>query len=227
VGKLKNNQKGFSAVEAVLILVIIVLIGVVGYMVYKNHNNKTTTASVATSTTKKTTTSIKTVADPYSGWKTYCDSATKECFEYPPTWTLNTGASTNTEVIGPSKAVSVEYSNPSSDFGGPQTFHTISLAALAKSDSTLNVIGGYYTATNMPEYALIGSSLIQKNSLSVGQTSDNVGYLDYSSNGGSASLTASLYGSTTAPTPPSPVDSWFSSADAKTALLILQSFYKQ
>lgn len=55
MGKLKDNQKGFGAVEAVLVLVIVILIGVVGYMVYRNHH-KTTTASVATTSSKSTNT---------------------------------------------------------------------------------------------------------------------------------------------------------------------------
>lgn len=41
--KFKNNQSGFSTVEAVLVLVIVLLIGVVGFMVYTNHNKITTT----------------------------------------------------------------------------------------------------------------------------------------------------------------------------------------
>jgi cytoskeletal protein RodZ len=40
VGRIRNNQDGFSAVEAVLILVIIGLIGFVGWYVY-NSKNKT------------------------------------------------------------------------------------------------------------------------------------------------------------------------------------------
>ncbi|HET8991571.1 MAG TPA: hypothetical protein VFN31_00865 [Candidatus Saccharimonadales bacterium] len=75
MGKLKNNQKGFSAVEATLILVIVILIGIVGYMVYKNHHN-TTKASVSSAP-----------ANPYAGWKTYTDSSGVFTFKYPADWT--------------------------------------------------------------------------------------------------------------------------------------------
>jgi Tfp pilus assembly protein PilE len=220
MGEIRKNEAGFSPVEVIIVLIIVALIGVVGWFVYKSQHK----AAVAT-----TSTATKAVpANPYVGWKTYCDSTTKDCFKYPNTWTLNTGTSINTAVVGPSKAVSVEYSNPSSaNVGGPQTFHTTSLTPLATANSTLKVIGGYYPATNVPEYALMDSSLIQSYSLLVGKTSENVGYLDYKSKGGTASLTASLHGADSAPSSPSPVDSWFSSTDAKTALMILQSFYAQ
>jgi hypothetical protein len=54
VKKLKSNEKGFGAVEALLIVVIVVLIGVVGWVVYKNHNNKSTPVSSTTSVKTKT-----------------------------------------------------------------------------------------------------------------------------------------------------------------------------
>jgi hypothetical protein len=64
VGKLRNNQKGFGAVEGVLIVAVVVLLGVVGYMVYKNHNktpaNNSKNISANTPTTSKTPSSTAT-----------------------------------------------------------------------------------------------------------------------------------------------------------------------
>ena len=45
MGELKNNQKGFSAVELILVCVALVLIGAVGWMVYKGHHKTTATKS--------------------------------------------------------------------------------------------------------------------------------------------------------------------------------------
>ena len=59
MGKLHNNEKGFGAVEGLLIIAVVVLIGVVGYMVYKNQH-KTKTASVTTTTATKVTAPTKT-----------------------------------------------------------------------------------------------------------------------------------------------------------------------
>jgi prepilin-type N-terminal cleavage/methylation domain-containing protein len=89
VGKLRSDQKGFSAVEILLVLVIVGLIGVVGYMVYRNHNK--TTDNTATSTTKSSTSAQtkNTPTDPYAGWQTYSDSHVS--FKYPSGWQAGTG----------------------------------------------------------------------------------------------------------------------------------------
>ena len=88
MGKLRNNQSGFGAVEGILVLVIVVLIGVVGFMVYKNHN-KTKPTPVASTTTTKPTASTQaktpTAPDPYTGWQTY--TGTDVNFKYPADWT--------------------------------------------------------------------------------------------------------------------------------------------
>jgi len=73
---MRNNQKGFSAVETILALTVIILIAVVGWLVYKvDHktSGKTSSSSVTTTTT-----------NPYAGWKTYSDS--NFSFRYPTTW---------------------------------------------------------------------------------------------------------------------------------------------
>lgn len=46
--KLKNNQKGFSALEGLLIVIILVIIGTVGWIIYKN-NHKTVSVAPKTS----------------------------------------------------------------------------------------------------------------------------------------------------------------------------------
>lgn len=44
MGKLRNNEKGFGAVEGLLIVAVVVLIGVVGYMVTKTITRPLQTA---------------------------------------------------------------------------------------------------------------------------------------------------------------------------------------
>ena len=99
--KLSKNQKGFTAVETVLVIAILVLIGVVGWLVYKNHHKTTTSTtysstaktSTSSSTTKTTTptTTTKPPANPYAGWKTYTTSDSTS-FKYPTNWTLTTSS---------------------------------------------------------------------------------------------------------------------------------------
>ena len=66
--KLKNNEKGFGTVEAILLVVIVILIGAVGYLVYKNHHNVTTKVVTVTKTVtspSKATSNNKTPAQQY------------------------------------------------------------------------------------------------------------------------------------------------------------------
>lgn len=59
MGKVRNNQLGFSAVEVVLVLAIVGLIGVVGFLVYNNqHKTPSSTTSTASTTPTQTKTSI-------------------------------------------------------------------------------------------------------------------------------------------------------------------------
>jgi hypothetical protein len=79
---MKKNQKGFGAVEGLLILVIVGLIGFVGWYVWhsKNNANKAlTNAGVSSSATITKT-------NPYAGWKQYCSNQEKSCFKYPLRW---------------------------------------------------------------------------------------------------------------------------------------------
>jgi hypothetical protein len=71
VGKLKNNQTGFSAVEAFLILIIIAIVGGTGWYVWhaKQTADKSLSSSAITSPTfeKKTATTVP----PQASSKTY------------------------------------------------------------------------------------------------------------------------------------------------------------
>lgn len=85
MGSFKKNEKGFGAVEAVLIIVIIVLIGAVGYLVYKNHHK--TPAKVVT-VTKTVTAAPKSTTTTTSTTKTYTDPSSTYSLVYPNTWTV-------------------------------------------------------------------------------------------------------------------------------------------
>jgi hypothetical protein len=98
VGKLKSDQKGFSAVEGLLVVLILVVIGAVGYMVY--HNNHKTKASVSTTASTKPASTAKTTTppDPYAGWQSYSDSHVS--FKYPSGWQIGNGDKYATVGIG-------------------------------------------------------------------------------------------------------------------------------
>ena len=78
MNKLRRNQSGFGAIEALLIIIIIVFVGVVGYMVYKNHNKST--ASSANTVKVVTTTQIPT------DWQKFTSKDGSVSFIYPKSW---------------------------------------------------------------------------------------------------------------------------------------------
>lgn len=89
--KLKQNEKGFSAVELILVFVVIVLMGVVGWMVYKNHHKQAVKVITVTKTVVAPYKSISTTVNPYSGWKTYNLATLGISFQYPSSWVVSEG----------------------------------------------------------------------------------------------------------------------------------------
>lgn len=92
---MKTNQKGFSAVETVLVLVIVALIGVVGFMVYKDHH-KTATLTAKSSASKSTKSSAKATTPAAQPITSYTDcikakNTTTNIKAYPPTCTTSKG----------------------------------------------------------------------------------------------------------------------------------------
>lgn len=76
---MKSNQKGFSAVELLLILVFIGVIGSVGWYVWQSKNNSTSQITSNTNTDEKP-------KDPYEGWRTYESKLSGITFRYPSDW---------------------------------------------------------------------------------------------------------------------------------------------
>jgi len=81
---MKLNQKGFSALELILIVAVVVLIGVVGWLIYNDQSK--TKATNQQNTTNQNSTKTTTDNDPYEGWKTYSDSSV--ALRYPVGWTV-------------------------------------------------------------------------------------------------------------------------------------------
>ena len=237
MGNIRKNETGFSAVEVVLVLVIVSLIGVVGFMVYKNHNKKTATNSVATTTTTKPTTTTQTktttpVPDPYAGWKTNCDTATNGCFRYSSDWD-NLIRGTDVTALGGNKSetLTLEYNEPTDANGGLGDFLTKSVDPVMISGSSYQLVGGFYTVSNVPGYYLIDSSLGQQLGLKADATSkitNNDLYFTFASKKATFVVhynTAASSGAATIPA--STANAWFTSTDGQTALKTVQSFYKQ
>lgn len=85
-----KNQKGFSGIEALLIIVIIGLIGGVGWYVWnaKKESDKSLNQASQTDITaaakKKETTKVE--EDPTKGWKSYSSADGQYSLKYPNNW---------------------------------------------------------------------------------------------------------------------------------------------
>jgi cytoskeletal protein RodZ len=116
MGKLKNDQNGFSAVEAVLIIVIAGMIGFVGWYVYramKNTNNAYSSSladSTGSSAKFKHKSSKKGAAnaDPTANWTTVKSPDASFTFKLPQSWVSLTceksGGSASTVYIASSQS---------------------------------------------------------------------------------------------------------------------------
>ena len=234
MGKLKLNQKGFGAVEILLLILVIAVIGFGGYWVYSRNktssNNSPTTATNTTpSTTNSPTSNTKTI-DPYSGWKTYCDASTGSCFRYPSDWgVLSPLDAQGIKAFGQNKAgtISLEYAEPVKGDASLGNFLTKSVDALTTASSSYKVVGGYYITGNIPGYNLVDSSLVSHLSLSAGKTSDVSNNDLYFTNSSNKATLEVHYNNTSGSSSigTTQANSWFGSADGKTALLIVQSYY--
>ncbi len=119
--KLNKNQKGFSAVEFIMVFVIIVLIGAVGYFVYKNHHQPVKVVTITKSTQAKPTNTATTI-NPYAGWKTYTLPVEKLSFMYPSDWTLSSNPPSSTQddaLLTSSDGFSIDITDGQGNGGDP------------------------------------------------------------------------------------------------------------
>ena len=199
MGRLKNNQQGFSAVEVVLVVIIIALIGTVGWLVYKNHHKSTTastasTTTVPTTSTKSTTTTTQPV-NPYAGWQSFCSSYGGLCLKYPSNWTLKTtseAASTtiNTQeadITSPSGNVTVEYQPYCTQLSAPPagtwTDNVLSVTSPTSTSDfkVVKAVSSYQgsSSSNISESLyLTSNSVIQQYGITVGSHTNTTGDTD-------------------------------------------------
>lgn len=105
--KLSKNQRGFGAIEAILILVIVILLCFTGWFVYK-HNHKSSNQAVinapaksVTDSSSKSTTTAKQSANLYDGWKSYTTKYDKLTLKYPSNWQLVDKSNTDDTDVTP------------------------------------------------------------------------------------------------------------------------------
>lgn len=82
---IKADQKGFSVIEALLILVAIGILGFTGWFVY--HTRQTADKDLSSNNSTDPTYK-KALADPYKDWKSASLKYEKMSFKYPSTWQI-------------------------------------------------------------------------------------------------------------------------------------------
>jgi hypothetical protein len=84
---MKNNQKGFGAVEGLLLLIVVLFVGFIGYYVYNTQKKTTDTQNAAASASSS---DVKSSLSSYSGWQSYTSAYEPSLsFKYPADWTLS------------------------------------------------------------------------------------------------------------------------------------------
>jgi len=237
--KQTHHAKGFSAVEALITVLILAVIALGGFLVWhKNHASRPTQQANSgqhNQSQNGASSQKQTSTDPYSGWKAYCDIY-RYCFKYPADWAVSdtVTATAPCEAGGvslksPSGEVGLAYLNANNkDGGGLIGSYTITSSyALNVHGQNLTLIGGYATSdgNQYPSYNLIDTPSSAQ-SLAVGQTVDLPTF--FTDQGvGDKHCSGTLNVAPTKPLSLADAKNWFSNADTKSGLKILQSFYYQ
>ncbi len=85
---MKLNQKGFGAIEGLLVAIALTLIVGVGYYVI-NTNKDDKKTGAATSSSQKSGSTAAEQKDLYGGWQTYTDAGAGFSLRYPADWKFN------------------------------------------------------------------------------------------------------------------------------------------
>lgn len=86
---MKNNQKGFTLIEGLLMLLVVSVIGFGGYYVWQNQQDENNSDTILTQEQTSKAVSQPSNSDPYKGWKTYALHYEKLSFKYPSGWTVS------------------------------------------------------------------------------------------------------------------------------------------
>jgi len=78
----KDSSKGFSIIEAVILIVIVVIIGLGGWWIWKHSHAKNTTTHTQPLSTNRPD-------NPYVGWKSAASAMAGFSIKYPADWTYS------------------------------------------------------------------------------------------------------------------------------------------
>lgn len=111
--KRQSRQKGFSILEALIVVVVIGILGTASWFVYQHNKPKTTEAIGGDQTTNQNS-NQQTTTTPTT--KTYASGKEKASFKYPSNWTLtrltaNTAPNDSATIQSPSGAITITWNS--------------------------------------------------------------------------------------------------------------------
>ncbi|HKU18783.1 MAG TPA: type II secretion system protein [Candidatus Saccharimonadales bacterium] len=211
------NARGFSIIEALVVLIIIAALGITGWSVWHHKSTDDSQSKVINNGGHALSKN-----DPYAGWRTSCDPELKACFRYPANWTPSYGGFQNAH-----GTAYFQYQNPDIKDQGTSEAYIASITDLNTGGSGLKIVG--YVVNSNPLYSIFDKSYVDTRNLSVGQTAqiistnptftgrtgkENVTFVATPGINGSIAITSMDM-----------AKEWFNGLEAKTCLKILQSFY--
>lgn len=221
----RKESGGFSVIEALIALVVIAVIGLGGWMVWRHsHQQKKAAATKTAAPSADKKTSDMQSADPYAGWKSYCDTELKACYKYPNDWVRS-------QYGGWQNAADTAYFNlvGSNKDQATDDVYIAAIEDLANTGEGLKVVG--FVKGNIPTYVVYEESVVSGQHLAVGQTVQLVTVNPtFSGKGVGKDLTFSATPGAkgiAAITTPEQAKSWFATPEARQCLRILQSFNYQ
>ncbi len=250
----KMEQRGFGAIQGLLVLVVVCVIAGAAWLTYSRYQ----TAHQANSSASSSTTTYppkdtkqeqrlteKSQVDVYANWKTYCDTFYHYCFKYPSDWSLEAGDTPTSycqtrqvTLLSPSKDTAVYYLNADSHDNGLFTIYPVSITNLSSANQALSIIGSHIAVSgppntnglagnDVPSYRIYDSSILSQYHLDIGQPVQFPSRGSFIDKGTGASVCSGSFMANPTFTVNSVADAqaWFDSASAKTSLLILKSFY--
>lgn len=238
--KPSKNQLGFGVFYVVVAIVVVIGLGVAGWYVYQRVHDTKSQAPLSGQAAKSTQQANQLQPDPYTGWKTYCDSTYGYCFMYPSTWVIiggsgsasSVGSTGGINLLSPTKTVQVVYSNAYTPDSRLTNFYPTKVEKLNQANQDLVLIGGYtpsegsngLAGNNIPSYRDIDSKLLDIYPLRLDQVSQ------FPSASRFTDKRSGYYGALLA-RPAITIDTiaqseaWLNSSDAKTSVKILESLY--
>jgi hypothetical protein len=178
-----------------------------------------------------------------NGWKSFCDTNNKYCFQYPSDWKVtnsgNDRIDATTSIAGfhatnASGNINLQYQSHYFKDGIGVTFHVVSIDDLGDPNLGLKVVGGYFVSENrQPFYVVVDNTLIQYfgDPLKVGQDTiwANTPRFEVKDSRGLSQdaiyFDANAYNQTFPST--QSADAWFHSVNGLTSLSIMKSLHKQ